>query len=88
MVREETDVFAAIAQRRDLNLDGVQPKKQIRTEAAGSCFGIYIRVRGGKDAHIYAAGGRGTDTLKFAGLQHAKQFGLQIQRDVCDFVQK
>src|SRR5271155_1060800 len=88
MMREEQDVFAAVAQRRDVNLNGVQAEKQIGAKASGGRFGVYVGVGGREDANVDASRCRRSDAFEVAGFQHAQKLGLQIQRDVGDFVEK
>src|SRR5438445_13120708 len=80
MVRQEIDVFAAVAQRRQVNLNGVQTEEQVLAKAAGSGFRIDVRVGCCQNPHVHAASGRGANTLKISGFQDAQQLCLQIQR--------
>src|SRR5690242_19897920 len=82
MVRKEVDVLAAVPQRRQVNLDGIQPEEKVLTEPAGRRFGVYVRVGRGENAHIHTACGRGTDALEIARFQNAEKFCLQVQGDV------
>src|SRR5215472_18036945 len=64
MVRQEIDVFATVAQRREVYLDGVQTEEQVLTKAAGSGFRIDVRIGCRQDPHVHAARGRGANALK------------------------
>jgi hypothetical protein len=82
------DVVRTIAQRDDLQLDHVQPKKQIFAKRPLSDGARQIRVGGADQAHVTLAGMIATQALKFAGLQHAQQLHLPHQRQIGDLVQK
>src|SRR5262249_25845564 len=59
--------------------------------AAESTLGNELRevaIRGGNHANIDALRAIATQALKFLFLQHAEELGLQLQRDVADFVEK
>src|SRR5580704_5669792 len=47
-----------------------------------------IGICRGKNAHIHAASGRGADALEFPCFQRAQKFGLEIQRNVGDFIEE
>ena len=47
-----------------------------------------IGVGGGDDADIDANGAIAAETFEFLFLKHAKQFGLEFQRKIADFVEK
>ena len=51
-------------------------------------FGGDIGVRRRKNADIHAASGRRADALEFSGFQRAQKFGLQIHRNVGDFIEE
>src|SRR5207247_10974886 len=63
MVRQEIDVFAAVAQRRQVNLNGVQTEEQVLAKAAGSGFRIDVRVACCRKPTVPGARGRGANTL-------------------------
>src|SRR5260370_31722019 len=72
MVRQEIDVLAAIAQGRDVDLDGIQAKEQVLTEPAGGGLGIHIRVGCREYSHVDAPGGGRSDALEIPGFQNAQ----------------
>ena len=82
------NILAAVAQRRQADLDGVQPEEQVLAEAALCHGGVEVGIGGREDAHVHAAGFGGADALELAGLERAQQLGLQSLRDVGDFVQE
>src|SRR5437016_3079302 len=71
-----------------MNLNCVQPKKQVLPEAASFSLRIYVCVCCSDDTRTNASSMRRADSLHFSRLQHAKQLCLQIQRNVCDLVKK
>src|SRR5215831_8935439 len=79
MVRQEVDVFAAVAQRRQVNLNGIQTEEQVLPKAAGSGFRIDVRIGCRQNPHVYAASGRGANALKISRFQYAQELRLQIQ---------
>ncbi len=80
--------IAALAQGRQMELNRVQPKKQILAEFAGRNFCAEIRVGGGHetDAGVVRAGG--ADALVLSRFDGAKNLGLLAQRNVADFVEE
>src|SRR5258708_37427926 len=56
MVRQKIDVLAAIAQRRDVDLDGIQSKQQGLTETARSGLRIHVGVGCREYYHVDAPG--------------------------------
>src|SRR5579859_7227757 len=86
MVREEVDIFLTFAERREMDFDGVKAEEKILTETTGGGFHGDIDVGGCDDANVDAAGAGGADTLELAGFENAEELGLELQRDVGDFV--
>src|SRR5260221_13957210 len=77
MVSEEKNILAALPERRQMNLDGVQTKKEVLPEAPGGGFGVYVGVGCGQNANVNTAGGRRAHTLDFPRFQHRKKVFLQ-----------
>ncbi|MCY1399740.1 hypothetical protein D9M71_148030 [compost metagenome] len=50
---QQRDVLAALAQRRNPQLDDVQPVVQVLAEAPGGDFGGQVLVRRAEDAHVH-----------------------------------
>src|SRR5215468_8705288 len=71
MVRQEIEVLAAVAQRRQVNLNSIQTEEQVLPKAAGSGFRIDVRISSRQNPHVHAAGGRGANALKISGFQYA-----------------
>ena len=47
-----------------------------------------VAIGGGDQAHIGADGARAAQALELALLQHAQQLGLQLERNLADFVEE
>src|SRR5438093_1570739 len=86
--RQRRNVFTPLAQRRQGNLDRVQPEEQILAEPARRNFFREIRVRRRDDADVDVARARRADALEVARFEDAQQLRLQIQRHVGNLVEK
>ncbi len=82
------DVFAALAQWRQLDADHVDAVVQVGAELARLHHALQIPVGGEDQAHIHLHRRRTPDALELALLQHAQQLGLKRGRDVTDLVQE
>ncbi len=71
-----------------MQLNRVEPEKQILAEFSRGDFGGKIRVGGGDEAHISVIRARRTDALEFTGLNRPQHLGLLAQRDVPDFIEE
>src|SRR5688572_11515883 len=83
-----SDVFAALAQRRQLDLNGVQAEKQVFAKAARLNLAREIGIGSGDDAHVHLPGLRGTNALEFSRLQHAEELGLLAEGNIGDLVEE
>ena len=88
MICERRYVFAPLAQRRQINFNGVQTKPKVLTESALGHFRIQVRIRCRQDAHIDLACFGRADPFEFASFQNAQQFWLQGERNVGNLVEK
>ena len=88
MRRQGRDVLTPFAQGRDLNFHRVEPEQQVLSEPAGGNLLRKSRVRCTDEAGISLLSLGRTDALEFAGLEHTQQRGLQLQRDIGDFIQE
>ena len=71
-----------------MNGENVQPVEQVAAEGAlGNQLGK-ILIGGGDDADVYALRAIAAQALELLLLEHAKQFGLQFQREVSDFIEE
>ena len=87
-LREPHDVVAAVAQRRQMDVDGVEPIQQVAAEAARLDLGFDVGVRGREHAHVDLLRARGAKPLELAALEHAQQARLLGRRDVRDLVEE
>ena len=80
MHRQQRDILAAFAQRRELHGDDAQSVVEFRTEHPGAGHAAQVALGGGDQAHVHASG-----APFFEQLQQAR-LGVGGQR--VDFVQK
>ncbi len=88
MPREQRDVVAAFAQRRQGELDHAQAVIEVLAKLAGAALVVEILVGGGDDAHVDADGLGVAQARDGAFLQRAQQLGLQLERHLVDLVEK
>ena len=74
---EQRDVVAALAQRRQINTEHVQPIEQVRAKAALFDMLAQWTVGGGHDAHIDRDRRATTYPRDFTLLEHAQQLHLR-----------
>jgi hypothetical protein len=86
--RELDDVVAALAQRRDLHVDPVQPVEEIQPKPALLHKVAQRPVRRDDDAGIDGAGAAPAHTLDREILYRPKQLGLRGRRQVRHLVEK
>src|SRR5579864_3867336 len=82
------NVFQALSEAGNANLDRIQPIEEVFAESSGGHFGAQVTVGGGDEAHIDPANFGRADTLDFAVLNHAQKLCLHGQRSLADFVEK
>ncbi len=88
MADQKRYILAALAQRRDVDRNHVEPVIEVFAEAARFGFLQQVAIAGGDDPGIDADGLRIADALELVLLQHAEQFDLQLGRGRVDFVEK
>ena len=88
MTGQQRDVFAPLAQRRHRNLNRVQTEEEILPEAARVDLRVEVGVCGGDDPDVGPPRAGTAHPLELAGLEHAQQLGLEVQRDVGDLIQE
>ena len=88
MIDQRGDVFFALAQRRQTNVDDVQPEIKVAAKGAFFHFLGQIAIGGGDDAEIRAPGDQRSHRTEFLFLQDPQQLGLQVQGQLADFVEK
>src|SRR5205085_1655462 len=50
--RQQRNILATLAQRRQMDLDGIEAEKQVFAEAAGSDVLLHVGIGGGDDADV------------------------------------
>ena len=86
VLREQQDVAAARTQRRQLDVDHVQPVEQILAKQVLVHRGLEIAVGGGDDARVERHLGFAAHRTHPPLLQCAQQLGLQRHRQLADLV--
>lgn len=87
-LRQDQDVHAALAKRRQMQRNNVQAIVQILTKTPGSDLAFQISVGGGHDADIYLLAARASHALDFLFLQNPQNLDLQTQIHLADFIKK
>src|ERR1700676_68141 len=88
-MREESgNIFAAVAQWRQLQVDNVEAMIKIFTEAALANQGEQIDVGSGDDAHVHLDLLRAAEAHELALLNIAKKLGLRFRTNGGDFVEE
>src|SRR6202034_2311689 len=88
MLDQERDVFAPVAQWRQIDVDDVQPVVKILAEFFLFHHLAEVGVGGRENSHVdlhYVVGAEGG---KFLLLNHAQQLRLRLRADGADFVEK
>src|SRR6266508_1777889 len=88
MQRERRDVFGALTQRRQPDLDRIQAEEQVLSEAPGGDLGADVGVCGREHPYVHLAGARGAEPLEFPGLENPQELGLLARGYVGDLVQE
>ena len=76
MLGEDADVLAALAQRRHVERDDVEPVVEVLAEALLLHHMAEVLVRRGDDADVHADRLGGAEPLELAFLQHAQDLRL------------
>src|SRR6202030_1503532 len=85
---QQRHIFPALAQRGNLNGKNVEAVVQIAAKSAlGDQLGK-VAVGGGHHANVDALRAVAAQALEFLLLEHAKQFWLQLERNIGNFVEK
>src|SRR2546428_5294199 len=88
MAREQRNVAQPIAQRRQSDREDVEAVEKVGAEFALVDQSLERLIGGGYDADFYADALRAAQSLEDAGLQHAQEPPLYLQRDLADLIQK
>ena len=78
----------ALAQRRQVDADDVQPVEEVLAEPALLHLVLQVDVGGGDDAHVDLDRLHAAQAHELALLHHAQQLGLRLERDVADLVEE
>src|SRR5579862_531897 len=87
-MHEHQDILAALAERRQLNGDDVEPVVQVGTEGALAHAAVQVAVGGGDHADIDAHRLPAADARKLPLLEHAQDLGLGARWHLADLVQE
>ena len=82
------DIFLALAQRRQHDVDHVQPVVQVLAEGALVHALLQVVVGGRQDAHVHAHRFGGAQGDEFLLLDDAQQLGLHVRRNGADLVEE
>jgi hypothetical protein len=85
---ERRDVLAPRAERRDFDVDDVQPIEEIGAEAATADLGIHVAIGGRDQADVDGNRARGAERRDLALLDCAQELRLQGERDLADLVEE
>ena len=88
VLREQRDVVAPLAQRRERDREDIQSIVEIVPESILPDFVRQITIGGGNDPHVDVHRARAAQSLELSLLQNAQQLWLQLDRKVADFVQE
>ena len=71
MLGQARDVLGPVPQRRNMDLDRVQPEQKILAETAGGDLGLQVRVGRREDPHVHLSRPRRAEPLELSRLEHA-----------------
>ena len=85
---KQRDVVAAVAKRRQVQLEHAEAIVQVFAEAFVADVLLQVLIRGGDDADIDADFFGRADGQKRMAFENAQQLGLAFERQLADFVEK
>src|SRR5205085_8534669 len=88
MFDERRDVFASLAQGRDVERDDVQTIEEVGAEALLLHFLRKVAIGGGDDAHVGRAVARRADAAVTSLFEQVQQLHLRGRRQLAHFVEK
>jgi hypothetical protein len=84
MAGEQLHVLGALSQRREGDLDHLEPVVEVLPEAALLDGDGEIAVGGGDDAHVHGERFAAADALEAALLEYAQQLHLKVEWHFAD----
>src|SRR5580700_7768613 len=88
MLDQKWNVFGPLAEWRNGNGEDVQAVVEIAAKLSLEDHSLQVAMGRGDDTNVYFLCSRTSQPLELALLQHAKEFRLQLQRDITYFVQE
>src|SRR2546428_5475240 len=88
MAYQKWNIFGTVAKSRDGDGKHIQPVKKIWPESFFRNYHPEIRVRRGDDPHVHWDRLAAAYSVDESVLKHAEQFGLRLEGEFADFVQK
>src|SRR6266536_2161780 len=88
MLDQSGQIIKSFAQRRDVDLENIEPIVKILAKAARFDFTFEIAVGRRKNAYIYFDRSRGSHRQDGFLFEHAQKFGLQTHRHLADFIEE
>src|ERR1044071_825704 len=88
MTGQRKNVFAAFAQRRNIQFDNVQAIEEVFAKPSGFDLLLEVAIAGGQDAGIGLDDSVGTDALKTAIFGDTQQLGLELRGHFANLIQK
>ena len=85
---QQRNIFAPVAQRRQIDVDDVQPVVKIFAEFLLFHHLAQIRIGGGQNPHIHLHDFVRTERRELLLLNHAQQLGLRLRPDRADFIEE
>ena len=82
------DVLAALAQRRQLDVDDREAEVEVLAEVARLDLLHQVAVGGGDHPHVDLDDVVAADAPHLAVLQHAQELGLQVQPQLAELVEE
>src|SRR5262252_1225380 len=85
---QRNDIVATVTQRRNVNVEDVQPEVEVRPKLA-TCHGVaQVSIGCRNDAHVASDWSRTSEANELALLQYAQTLGLRGQRELGHFVEE
>src|SRR3989454_8653032 len=88
VVDQQGNIFLAVAQRRQVDGNNVEPVEEVFAKAALAHQSHQIRIGGGQDANVHLDGFGTAQAHVLTLLNYAQQLGLGFRADGADFVEE